>query len=134
MSLPGSKSLTNRALLAAALAGGESRIDGLLLAEDPGLMIAALGALGVEVRVNEKHRSAVVRGCGGHWPSSEGDLFCGNAGTVMRFLTAACCVGHGDYRLDGVARMRTRPIGELVDASAISERGSAMKSGRASAR
>lgn len=114
--LPGSKSLTNRALLVAALAKGESRIDGLLLAEDTELMLDALRALGISVRLDRDVPGALVRGGGGHWPNGEADLFCGNAGTVLRFLAAACCIGHGDYRLDGVARLRERPIGELVNA------------------
>ncbi len=114
--LPGSKSLTNRALLASGLARGSSQIDGLLVAEDTRLMVDALRSLGIGIQLDEDRPGAVVLGCGGHWPHSEADLFCGNAGTVIRFLTAACCIGHGQYRLDGVARMRQRPIGELVDA------------------
>ncbi len=114
--LPGSKSLSNRALLVAALADGVSHIEGLLLAEDSRLMVDALRSLGISVRVDEDKRLAVVHGRGGYWPNSEADIHCGNAGTVIRFLTAACCIGHGDYRLDGVERMRARPIGQLVDA------------------
>jgi len=114
--LPGSKSLTNRALLAAALARGVSRIDGLLLADDTRLMLDALRSLGVAIHVDEGRLQAKTHGCDGYWPHGEADLFCGNAGTVIRFLTAACCIGHGDYRLDGIARMRARPIGELVAA------------------
>jgi 3-phosphoshikimate 1-carboxyvinyltransferase len=114
--LPGSKSLSNRALLIAAVAQGASKISGLLLADDTHLMLDALRSLGIAIRTDEDRRQAVVQGRGGGWPNAEADIFCGNAGTVMRFLTAACCIGHGDYRLDGVARMRARPIGGLVDA------------------
>lgn len=113
---PGSKSLSNRALLVAALARGESHISGLLLADDTRLMVDALRALGIPIRVDEDRRAACVQGHGGYWPSAEADLFCGNAGTVIRFLTAACCLGHGAFRLDGVPRMRQRPISELVNA------------------
>ncbi|HPF41423.1 MAG TPA: 3-phosphoshikimate 1-carboxyvinyltransferase [Phycisphaerae bacterium] len=113
--LPGSKSLTNRALLVAALANGESRLDHILLAEDTRLMIDAIRCLGVPVRVNENERIANVSGCAGRWPNAEASLHCGNAGTVIRFLTAACTIDQGQYRLDGVSRMRERPIAELVD-------------------
>ncbi|MCG8407119.1 MAG: 3-phosphoshikimate 1-carboxyvinyltransferase [Phycisphaerales bacterium] len=114
--LPGSKSLTNRALLTGALASGDSQIDGLLLADDTRHMLQALRQLGIEITVDETRRRATIMGCRGHWPESDADLFCGNAGTAIRFLTAACCTGHGAYRLDGVRRMRERPIGALVDA------------------
>lgn len=114
--LPGSKSLTNRALLVAALASGRSQIDGLLLADDTQLMLDAIRSLGIGIEVDEDRRRAVVHGCGGYWPHGDADIFCGNAGTVIRFLTAACCIGRGNYRLDGVGRMRVRPIGDLVNA------------------
>jgi 3-phosphoshikimate 1-carboxyvinyltransferase len=121
--LPGSKSLTNRALLVAALAGGTSPLEGVLLADDTRLMIEALRALGIGVQElasdpsgRREAAEVVVEGRGGYWPNAEADLFCGNAGTAMRFLTAACAIGHGEYRLDGVPRMRARPIGDLVDA------------------
>ncbi len=116
VTLPGSKSLTNRALLAAAMAAGVSEIRDLLLADDTRLMIDALRSLGISIRIHDDRPRATVHGCGGHWPHVQADLACGNAGTVIRFLTAACAAGHGNYRLDGSARMRERPIGPLVDA------------------
>jgi 3-phosphoshikimate 1-carboxyvinyltransferase len=116
VSLPGSKSLTNRVLVVAALADGVSHIEKLLLADDTRHMLDALGSLGVGIQLDEAGRRVTISGCAGHWPSGEADIFCGNAGTVMRFLTAACCSGCGAYRLDGVARMRERPIAPLVDA------------------
>jgi 3-phosphoshikimate 1-carboxyvinyltransferase len=116
LELPGSKSLTHRALLAAALATGTSSLNRILIADDTQLMIEALAALGVEIEINVGDRAALVHGCGGSWPNSDADLFCGNAGTVMRLLTAACAIGHGEYRLDGSPRMRERPIAPLVDA------------------
>ncbi len=114
--IPGSKSLTNRALVAAALADGRSSLSNVLFADDTRHMLSALRALGVPVRMDEAICRVDVMGSGGQWPAGEAELFCGNAGTVMRFLAAACCVGVGEYRLDGVARMRERPIGGLVDA------------------
>jgi 3-phosphoshikimate 1-carboxyvinyltransferase len=113
--LPGSKSLTNRALIIAGLARGSSRLEGVGLADDTRYMIQFLKGLGIEVSLDEPHCAATVRGCGGHIPADEADLFCGNAGTVMRFGTAMCCLGAGRYRVDGAERMRNRPIGPLVD-------------------
>lgn len=112
--LPGSKSLTNRALLMAAMASGPSTLDGLLLADDTRCMMSALGELGIHIEVDEERRRAVVPGCGGHVPAGEAELYCGNAGTVMRFLAAVCCAGYGEYRLTGTQRMHERPIGDLV--------------------
>ncbi len=112
--LPGSKSISNRVLLLAALAQGETTLSGLLDAEDTTVMIAALRALGVEVRLDADR--ATVRGGGGRFPVRAVDLFLGNAGTAFRPLTAALAFAGGRYRLDGVARMRERPIGDLVDA------------------
>ena len=112
--LPGSKSLSNRALLLAALADGTSRLRNLLAAEDTHVMIEALRTLGVAV--DETGDAVVVHGCGGRFPVRDAELFLGNAGTAMRPLTAALAFSGGRYRLDGVARMRERPIGDLVDA------------------
>lgn len=112
--LPGSKSISNRVLLLAALARGETVLRGLLHAEDTTVMIAALRGLGVNVTLDAG--CASVHGCGGRFPVREADLFLGNAGTAFRPLTAALAFAGGRYRLDGVARMRERPIGDLVDA------------------
>lgn len=113
---PGSKSITNRVLLLAALAEGRSRIENALFADDSRLMIDALSALGVSVAADEDQRTAWVTGCGGRWPVGDAHLYGGNAGTVVRFLAAALCLGQGEYVLDGSARMRQRPISPLVDA------------------
>ncbi len=113
---PGSKSLTNRALLLAALADGPSRVENILAAEDTRLMLDCLRSLGVSIAADENRCIANVAGCGGRWPAGEASLYCGNAGTVARFLTAALCVGQGEFLLDGSARMRQRPIEPLVDA------------------
>jgi 3-phosphoshikimate 1-carboxyvinyltransferase len=112
--LPGSKSLTNRAFVTAALAEGTSHLTGILLAEDTRLMVEALRQLGIEVELDEGALVARVAGCGGQIPASEGSIFCGNAGTVMRFVAAMAATAHGLYELDGVPRMRRRPIGELA--------------------
>jgi len=112
--LPGSKSISNRALLLAALAQDRTEIAGLLDAEDTRVMIAALQALGVEIQTQGRY--LLVSGSGGRFPKREADLFLGNAGTAMRPLAAALAFSGGRYRLDGLPRMRERPIGDLVDA------------------
>jgi 3-phosphoshikimate 1-carboxyvinyltransferase len=114
--LPGSKSLTNRAMLVAAMARGRSELEGILIAEDTELMADALAALGVPVLIQRDRNGAVVEGRGGHWPNTEARIECGNAGTVIRFITAACAAGQGEYVIDGSARMQQRPIGALVEA------------------
>jgi 3-phosphoshikimate 1-carboxyvinyltransferase len=108
--LPGSKSISNRVLLLAALAKGETEIGGLLDADDTKVMREALSALGVAFR-DER-----VIGAGGAFPVRKADLFLGNAGTAFRPLTAALCFCNGEYQLAGVPRMHERPIGDLVDA------------------
>ncbi|MFO0972743.1 MAG: 3-phosphoshikimate 1-carboxyvinyltransferase [Phycisphaerae bacterium] len=112
----GSKSLTNRALLLAALADGVSHLDNCLVADDSRAMVECLRGLGVSVMLDESRRVAEVCGCGGQWPASAARLECGAAGTVARFLLAAACVGAGEYELDGGPRLRERPIAPLVDA------------------
>jgi 3-phosphoshikimate 1-carboxyvinyltransferase len=114
--VPGSKSITNRALLLAALAEGESTLDDALFSDDTHYMAAAWRQLGVTVDADARASRFVVRGCGGAIPVRASDLFVGNAGTAMRFLVAALCAGHGRFRIDGSARMRERPIQDLVDA------------------
>ncbi len=112
--LPGSKSISNRALLLAALAEGDTVLSRLLDADDTAVMIEALRALGVAI--GRDGGQARVRGCGGRFPARSADLFLGNAGTATRSLTAALAFADGRYRIDGVARMRERPIGDLVTA------------------
>ncbi len=111
--LPGSKSISNRVLLLAALSAGDTIISNLLDSDDTSVMLNALDALGVEVRKDgERH---VVGGTGGAFPQKTADLFLGNAGTAVRPLTAALAVNGGEYRVHGVPRMHERPIGDLVD-------------------
>src|SRR5690606_2729140 len=112
--LPGSKSISNRALLLAALSLGQTRLDGLLDSDDTRVMLAALRQLGVSIE-SPTSSSAIVNGvC--PFPVTKAELFMGNAGTAIRPLTAALALMGGDYRLSGVARMHERPIGDLVDA------------------
>lgn len=112
--LPGSKSISNRALLLAALADGETRLVDVLDADDTRVMQQALTALGVGLHIEADGLRVV--GCAGRFPMRECELFLGNAGTAFRSLTAALAFSGGRYRLDGVARMRERPIADLVDA------------------
>lgn len=113
---PGSKSITNRALVCAALADGVSTLNGALDSEDTQVMIDGLRRLGVAVESRDAGRTLVVHGEGGRVPAPNADLFCANSGTTIRFLTALATLGSGQYRLDGVERMRERPIGDLIDA------------------
>jgi 3-phosphoshikimate 1-carboxyvinyltransferase len=113
--LPGSKSISNRFLLLAALAEGETAIRDLLLSDDVERMLEALRALGIDWRRGEGN-DFVVRGAGGAFPVKQAELFLGNAGTAFRPLTAALALSNGHYRLSGVPRMHERPIGDLVDA------------------
>jgi 3-phosphoshikimate 1-carboxyvinyltransferase len=120
--LPGSKSISNRILLLAALAEGETKIIDLLASDDTLVMLNALHELGihwVQEEQNETHTLHQVHhvtGGGGAFPNHKADLFMGNAGTAIRPLTAALAVIGGDYTLHGVQRMHERPIGDLVDA------------------
>jgi len=112
---PGSKSLSNRALLIAALAEGDSIIKRPLLdADDSKRMLSALRSLGVATEVHPKGEFIVVRGAGGEL-KGDCELFLNNAGTATRFLTAAAVLAHGQVTIDGIERMRERPLGELID-------------------
>ncbi|MCO5218114.1 MAG: 3-phosphoshikimate 1-carboxyvinyltransferase [Thermomicrobiales bacterium] len=114
--VPGSKSITNRALLIAALAEGESTLTGALFSDDTRYMAAALNQLGIRVSSDPAAESFVVSGQGGRIPAEEASLFLGNSGTSMRFLAAAVALGHGRFVLDGVPRMRERPIAPMIAA------------------
>jgi len=114
MQLPGSKSISNRTLLLAALANGTTEIKGLLASDDTDRMLEALAILGITL--TKKDDSLFVDGCNGNFPNKQADLFLGNAGTAFRPLTAALAFSNGDYHLHGVPRMHERPIGDLVNA------------------
>ena len=113
---PGSKSLTNRALVLAALAEGRCGLSNCLFADDTQVMIESLGRLGFRLDVDRAANAIAVHGRGGAIPNSSAELFCGNSGTSIRFLSALCTLGRSArYTLDGIPRMRQRPIGRLVD-------------------
>ena len=119
--LPGSKSISNRTLLLAALAQGETRILDVLASDDTMVMLSALQTLGVAWQQEsdaqgQATRHYRVQGSEGRFAVTHADLFMGNAGTAIRPLTAALALMGGDYTLHGVARMHERPIGDLVDA------------------
>jgi 3-phosphoshikimate 1-carboxyvinyltransferase len=115
ITLPGSKSISNRILLLSALAQGTTEIRDVLLSDDTERMLDGLRTLGVVVEQLESHVFR-VQGCGGNFPVKQADLFLGNAGTAFRPLTAVLALSGGDYKLSGVPRMHERPIGSLVDA------------------
>ncbi len=115
VALPGSKSISNRTLLLAALARGTTTLTGLLESDDTKVMLGALRALGIAWR-DLGDNCYEVPGAGGPFAVKEADLFLGLSGLSMRTLTAALAFSGGRYRVDGVARMRERPIGDLVDA------------------
>ncbi len=127
LTLPGSKSYTHRALMAAALAAGDSVLTNALTAEDTELTAQALAQLGAQI--GWQGTTIRVTGQGGRWRPVSEPIFLGNSGTSMRFLTALVALGVGDYRLTGTQRLCQRPLGELLDAlgqvgvRAISENG-----------
>lgn len=113
---PGSKSITNRALLIAAIARGSSTLSGVLESDDTKVMVESLRRLGLGLQVDQAQEKIVVVGCEGNFPNKKASLDVENSGTTIRFLTAVLGIKGGEYRLDGVERMRERPIGPLVDA------------------
>jgi 3-phosphoshikimate 1-carboxyvinyltransferase len=117
LSLPGSKSITNRALILAALAHGTTRLEGALFSRDTRIMLDALSALGFDHDANEAAATIRVEGQGGSIPAHTAGIEVGNAGTAARFLTALLALQKdGDYHLDGDPAMRTRPMSGLTDA------------------
>lgn len=114
--LPGSKSYTNRAMVVAALAQGETWIEHGLDSDDTRYMAECLRALGIYVHRDAQSAAYIVIGEAGRIPVDHADLYVGNGGTVARFLTAMVALGYGEFRIDGVERMRERPIGPLLDA------------------
>lgn len=114
--VPGSKSITNRALLLAAMAHGRSVLENVLISDDTERMSEALVHLGFQIETDRAERRIAVEGLGGQIPAHGADLFIAGAGTAMRFLTAFLTLGEGRFRIDGNQRMRERPIGPLLDA------------------
>jgi 3-phosphoshikimate 1-carboxyvinyltransferase len=124
--IPGSKSMTNRALLLAALADGISEISGVLLSDDTLAFITALQQLGIVVQLNEEDQTCVVGGGNGAFPKKEASIWCNSAGTVARFLVAACAAMPGKYSFDATPQLRNRPIEPLL--RALSAQGALIKS------
>ena len=114
--LPGSKSLTNRILLLAALAEGNTHIYNLLASDDTRHMLTALRQLGVSLELSPNQTDGRVTGLGGPFSARTETLYLGNSGTTTRSLCAALCLGHGEYTLTGESRMHERPIADLIDA------------------
>lgn len=115
---PGSKSITNRALICAALAEGTSYLSGALESDDTQVMLGALKSLGFRVEHDAAACTIEIDGLGGRIPNESADLFIGNSGTTVRFLTAALATARGHFRLHGTKRMHERPIQDLLDALA----------------
>ena len=113
--VPGSKSLTNRALLIAALANDKTKLTNALFSDDSKYFANALQSLGFDVHLDETNSEMTVIGLGGKIPATKAELFIGNAGTAARFLSAFLTLGHGEFILDGDARMRERPMDDLVN-------------------
>ncbi|MDO4584070.1 MAG: 3-phosphoshikimate 1-carboxyvinyltransferase [Planctomycetia bacterium] len=112
---PGSKSITNRALVIAAAAEGTSVLKGVLDSEDTQVMRESLSRLGIAWRHDPDSATLWVEGCGGNRSMAGAvELYCANSGTTLRFLTAMCSTWNGTFRLDGIERMRQRPIGDLL--------------------
>jgi 3-phosphoshikimate 1-carboxyvinyltransferase len=113
---PGSKSLTNRALICGAMAEGTSTLSGVLDSEDTHVMIEGLKQLGLKISHDSIEQRVIIKGCGGKLTGHDADLYVANSGTTIRFLSAMCAACHGSFRLHGIERMHQRPIGDLVDA------------------
>ena len=113
IAIPGSKSITNRALVIGALADGGTGLSNWLKCEDTEVMISALGQLGF--KISQANNSLGIDGCGGVIPNAKAQLNTENSGTTMRFLTGLAALGKGDYTLDGSPRMRERPIEDLLN-------------------
>lgn len=113
--VPGSKSMTNRALLLAALSDGSVRLDGVLFSEDTGHFLRALQDLGFPVEVREDGKQVVVRGCAGVIPEKTGEIYVGSAGTAARFLTAMLGFSDGMYTVQASEQMKRRPMGPLFE-------------------
>lgn len=114
--VPGSKSLTNRAMLIASLANGKTRLTNALFSDDSLFLAEALQTLGFDIQLFKENHEITIKGLGGSIPATKSNLYIGNAGTAARFLTAFLTLGHGEFIVDGEARMRERPIGDLIQA------------------
>ncbi|MCR5742788.1 MAG: 3-phosphoshikimate 1-carboxyvinyltransferase [Lachnospiraceae bacterium] len=116
VSVPGSKSITNRALLLAALSDGRCKLNGVLFSDDSRHFLKCLVDLGFDVSINEEEREVLVRGLGGAIPKSEGSVYVGSAGTAARFIAALLGISDGVYTLDSSEQMKKRPMKPLLAA------------------
>lgn len=114
VTIPGSKSITNRALLLAALADGVSEITQMLVSHDTVAFVEALRKLGIMIQFDESTQSCIVGGCSGRFPKNEAAIWCADAGTVARFLLPACAASPGRYTFEGSPQLNARPIGALL--------------------
>lgn len=113
--VPGSKSMTNRALLMAALTEGRVELEGVLFSEDSRCFLGSLQSLGVELEIDERNKRVSVTGCGGAIPRKEGEIYVGSAGTAARFLTAMLGLSDGSYTIQASEQMKRRPMKPLFD-------------------
>lgn len=113
--VPASKSITIRALFMAALAQGDSELRNILISEDTQVCISALKALGVNITIDEKNRIARVQGVAGRFPVDKAAINCSNSGLTARLLLAICSTQPGVYQIDGIKRLRERPMNGLID-------------------
>ena len=111
--VPGSKSITNRALLMAAMSDGRTVLDGVQFSEDSSYFLEALESLGFNVETDKKNCRVIIEGLGGKIPEDNGDIYVGSAGTAARFLTAFAAMGDGIYKVDSSEQMKKRPMKEL---------------------
>lgn len=126
ITIPGSKSLTNRALILAALAHGESHLCNIQLSDDSDTLIKALASLGISIRVDKKTNSCIIQGSDGNFPKKQAHIWCQDAGTIARFLLAACAIMTGEYHFDATQRLRERPLAPLLNA--LSQQGATITS------
>jgi 3-phosphoshikimate 1-carboxyvinyltransferase len=114
ITIPGSKSITNRALVLAALAKGVSHLSGVLISDDTRVVITALQQLGIDMQLDETLHTCVVTGGGGYFPQKKASIWCGDAGTAVRFLLAVCALSSGEYYFSGSAQLCARPLKNLL--------------------
>lgn len=116
VTVPGSKSMTNRALLLAALAEGESTVSGILFSDDSNVFLQALKDVGFSLQIDMQEKRVTIEGKGGRLPRSQANIYVGSAGTAARFLTAMVAMSDGEYRIDASAQMKKRPMADLLKA------------------
>lgn len=116
VTVPGSKSMTNRALLLAALAEGESTVSGILFSDDSNVFLQALKDVGFTLEIDTQEKRVTIEGKGGRLPRSQANIYVGSAGTAARFLTAMVAMADGEYRIDASAQMKKRPMEDLFKA------------------